>query len=127
MIQKEILIIRGVGGRELLAENLKIRGAKVDYVEIYKRCLPKYSENEINEVWDKKKPDAIIVTSNEILTNLIKLLNDDKKKLFSIPLVTMSGRIAEEARKRGFKAMINVAKEKNDDGILASLIELIGG
>ena len=36
---KKVSIVRGVGGRELLARNLKERGANVKYIDIYKLSL----------------------------------------------------------------------------------------
>ena len=98
------------------------RGAIVNCVEIYKRIIPKYSEHEINKIW-QKIPDAIVVTSNDILSNLIVLLSSYKTGLLSIPLITMSNRITAHARKIGFKSDICIAGEKNDDGILRSLLE----
>ena len=122
---KNILIIRGIGGRELLAKSLKKRGAIVDYIEIYERKLPVYEEYEINKIWhENNNPDAVVVTSNEVLNNLIVLLNNNTKKLLTIPLVAMSERIAEYARKKGFVSRISVVREKSDDGILTSLLEL---
>ena len=121
---KNILIIRGVGWRELLAKSLKKRGAIVDCIEIYERKLPEYEEHEINKIWHDNNPDAVVVTSNEVLNNLIVLLNNNTKKLLTIPLVTMSERIAEYARKKGFVSRISVVREKSDDGILTSLLEL---
>ena len=119
---KKILIIRGVGGRELLVENLMTRGAIVNCVEIYKRIIPKYSEHEINKIW-QKIPDAIVITSNDVLSNLIVLLSSYKTGLLSIPLITMSNRITAHARKIGFNSEICIVDEKNDDGILRSLLE----
>ena len=124
ILDKRILIIRGVGGRELLAENLKKRGAIVDCVEIYERKLPAYGESETNRAWYDKKPDAVVVTSNEVINNLIVLLKNDTEKLFTTPLVTISERVAEYARKKGFISKICIVREKSDDGILTSLIEL---
>jgi len=121
---KNILIIRGIGGRQLLAKSLKERGAIVDYIEIYERKLPVYEEHEINKIWHDNNPDAVVVTSNEVLNNLIVLLNNNTKKLLTIPLVTMSERIAEYAREKGFVSTISVVREKSDDGILTSLLEL---
>ena len=126
IFEKKILIIRGVGGRELLAENLKQRGGNVNCIEIYERKLPEYGEREIKEAWYDNNPDAVVVTSNEVVNNLVVLLKNDTKKLFSTPLVTMSERIADYAKQKGFVSKIFVAKEKNDDGILTGLIELFG-
>ena len=123
---KKIFIIRGVGGRELLVKGLKERGADVECIEIYKRCLTKYNKNQLDKLWYKRKPDAAIVTSNDILDNLTNILEDDKKQLLSTPLIVMSDRIAEYARNIGFISKISIVKEKSDDGIFQCLLKLVG-
>jgi uroporphyrinogen-III synthase len=124
---KRILIVRGVGGRELLADGLKARGALVDYAEVYARCLPEYESQECHEIWQDIKPDAIIVSSNEGLENLLKLtLEEDKKSLFDTPLVVMSIRNAERAKEMGFTMDIGTAKRKSDEGLVSVLLELVG-
>ena len=124
IFEKRILIIRGVSGRELLAESLKKRGAIVDCIEIYKRKLPRYNENEINKAWHDNNPDAVVITSNEVLNNLIVLIKNDTESLFMTPLVVISERVAEYARKRGIVSKISVVREKSDDGIFSALLEL---
>ena len=126
IFEKKILIIRGVGGRELLSESLKQRGGTVNSIEIYERKLPVYGEREIKEAWYDNNPDAVVVTSNEVVNNLVVLLKNDTKKLFSTPLVAMSERISDYAKQKGFVSKIFIAKEKNDYGILTGLIELFG-
>lgn len=125
--QKKILIVRGVGGRELLADGLKARGAIVNYAEVYQRCLPEYEKQEHHEIWRQSKPEAIIVSSNEGLSNLLKLtLAVDQKQLFNTPLVVMSSRTADLAKDKGFVAEIGIAKDKNDHGLVSALLELVG-
>lgn len=125
--EKKILIVRGVGGRELLADGLKARGALVDYAEVYERCLPEYEKQQCHEIWQKEKPDAIVVSSNEGLNNLLKLtLESDRECLFNTPLVVMSARTADLAKDKGFVMGIGVAKDKNDEGLVTALLDLVG-
>lgn len=124
---KKVLIVRGVGGRELLADSLKQRGALVDYAEVYQRCLPEYEIQECHEIWQNNVPDAAIVSSNEGLENLLKLTTEtDREQLFNTPLAVMSNRNADLAKEMGYVADIEIAKEKNDQGLLSALIKLVG-
>jgi uroporphyrinogen-III synthase len=124
---KKILIVRGVGGRELLANGLKARDAIVDYAEVYKRCLPEYDEQKCHEVWQDNKLEAIIVSSNEGLNNLLELTPVvDQKQLFSTPLVVMSERTVGIAKEKGFIAEIGIAQSKNDEGLVSALLQLVG-
>lgn len=125
--KKKILIVRGIGGRELLADGLKSRGALVNYAEVYERCLPKYEEQQCHETWQQAKPEAIVVSSNEGLNNLLKLtLESDKECLFNTPLVVMSSRTADLAKAKGFIKGIGTAKDKNDEGLVTALLQLVG-
>ncbi|NOG60590.1 MAG: uroporphyrinogen-III synthase [Proteobacteria bacterium] len=127
VLNKKVLIVRGVGGRELLADNLKKRGATVKYAEVYQRGMPEYDIQECHEIWQNKSPDAVIVSSNEGLENLLKLtVGQYQRKLLSTPLVTMSVRNADLAKELGFVSDIKVAKEKSDQGLLSALLELVG-
>ncbi len=124
---KKILIVRGVGGRELLADTLKERGAHVDYAEVYKRCLPEYESQDFHNIWQQKTPEATIVSSNEGLNNLLKLTpKEDQAQLFKLPLVVMSERTVSLAKESGFVAKIGVAKDKNDEGLVSALLDIVG-
>jgi uroporphyrinogen-III synthase len=124
---KKVLIVRGVGGRELLAENLTKRGALVEYAEVYQRCLPEYEIQQCHEIWQNKHLDAVIVSSNEGLENLLKLTQQqDREQLLKIPLVVMSERNATFAKQKGFISEVKTVKTKNDEGLLSALLELFG-
>lgn len=124
---KKVLIVRGVGGRELLADNLKQRGALVCYAEVYQRVLPTHEFQQSSELWQNEPLDAIIISSNEGLENLVKLTDRNvQEKLFEIPLVVMSARNAKLAKEKGFVSKIGIAKEKSDEGLLAALLEIAG-
>ncbi|NIQ15763.1 MAG: uroporphyrinogen-III synthase, partial [Candidatus Dadabacteria bacterium] len=59
IINKKILIFRGQGGRELLADSLRERGAEVEYIEVYKRHCPQYDQSKLDEVWSNSGPEII--------------------------------------------------------------------
>lgn len=101
---KVIRIIRGNGGRELLANTLRGRGATVEYLEVYSRQVPKYSAEDIAAVERQLLSGEIgIVTvmSVDSLANLMALLPPTcHKALQETPLVTPASRVIKEVQDR---------------------------
>jgi len=101
---KQVRIIRGGDGRELLANTLRERGATVDYLSVYERRLPRTSPEalaEIESVWRDERIHAITVMSIETLRNLITLLPAwCVEHLGKVPLVTPAARVIKEALDR---------------------------
>lgn len=114
---KRIAIIRGAGGRELLAESLKQRGARVRYIEVYQRVLPQQRLSDIN---DYQNCDIIMVTSQQGLRNLITLC-DNKEWLFNTALASNSKRTAGLARELGFDNDIVISPEPSDEAMKATI------
>jgi len=98
---RSIRIIRGDGGRELLADTLRERGATVDYLSVYERMLPACSPEllaEVEAVWRGGGLHAITVMSVRSLKNLIVLLPDwCKQRIADVALVTPAARVIKEA------------------------------
>lgn len=101
---KKILIVRGDGGRELLADTLVARGAKINYLEVYRRGLPSRSKMEIEQA---KTADCIVITSIAGLDNLCQLI--DIEELAPKWLIVMSERIRQYALTLGFQQCVVVA------------------
>ena len=101
---KKIRIIRGNGGRELLATTLRERGASVDYLEVYSRQAPEYAAAEtaaIAQQLEGGEIDAIVVMSVESLRNLLALLPQScHRVLAETPLVTPASRVIKEVTDR---------------------------
>ncbi len=114
---KQIAIIRGIGGRTLLADTLRQRGAKVTYIEVYQRVLPKQHLCSVNI---HLNCDIITVTSQQGLRNLITLC-DNKDWLFNMALASNSQRTATLARELGFTDDIIVSPEPSDDAMVATI------
>lgn len=122
---QSIMILRGNGGRELLAEALRERGAEVTQVEVYRRELPQRSGGARNLVagWDKLV-DVVIATSNAIFDNLVQMLGEaGLEHLRRTPLVVVSQRAAEHAIAQGCEAVF-VAASASDRDLLDTLCEI---
>lgn len=101
---KTIRIIRGDAGRELLADELRRRGASVEYLSTYKRQLPEYDAaalGKLEQQWRDDGMDAIVVMSVQSLENLGKLLPEwCRSELRHTPLVAPAARVLKEALDR---------------------------
>ena len=121
------LIIKGQGGREILADTLRQRGAKVECLEVYKRVVPDCDVQPLIKMINNKQLDVITVTSCEVVQNLVLLLGKEvKAALLLIPLVVISERIKHLARSIGFKHIMVTAKP-SDAEIANTVIAFING
>ena len=119
---QRVIIFRGNGGRELLGDTLKKRGASVDYVTCYRRSLPQIDAMPLLKLLEGNHLDAFVITSSEGLRNLLTLLGETGVRwLKQTPLFMPHARIAEEARKLGLQCVVLTAP--GDAGLLAGLTE----
>jgi uroporphyrinogen-III synthase len=112
---KKVLIVRGQGGRELLADTLTARGAKIDYIEIYQRSLPTPSGEQIDQA---TTADCIMITSVAGLDNLSKLIDGDNLK--DKKLIVVSERIRQYAMQAGFQDIV-VTDDASDAALMQQL------
>jgi uroporphyrinogen-III synthase len=118
---KRILIFRGEGGRELLADRLRAGGARVDYAECYRRGRPESDPAPVLEALAKGGLQAITVFSGETLDNLLDLMGEAAPTLFPLPLFAPHARIADHARARGFATARATAP--GESGLITGLVE----
>lgn len=115
---QRILIFRGSGGRDLLGDTLVRRGAQIRYVETYRRAIPPHpplTEQQIKSI------NAITISSNEGLDNLVTLM-EDPTLLIDIPLIVPSQRAVTLARQHGFKIIL-AAQNATDEAVLSVLTD----
>ena len=117
---KRVVIFRGDGGRELLGDTLRNRGATVDYVECYRRARPAADAGPLVRALERGEIDAIAVSSSEGLRNLLEMVGDaGRAPLRRTPLFAPHARIAAGARGLGCERVVETAP--GDDGIVAAL------
>ncbi len=118
---RNIVIFRGNGGRELLAESLRARGAHVTYLECYHRGLPDSDARVLSELWAGGGIDAVIATSSEGLSNLNKLVKEsDRPRLQASQVYVVSRAMVELCSDLGYNKVV-LMKSPRDDDVLAAL------
>ncbi len=131
---QQVILLRGDGGRELIATTLRARGATVEYATCYHRDPPSVQEGAggsgtpgsplraLQQLWQQAALDALILTSSEGLRHLYALLDDaGRARLQDTQLFVPHARIAEEARRLGLLRVVLTAA--GDAGLVRGLID----
>lgn len=119
---RRIVIFRGDGGRRLLGDVLRKRGAIVEYAACYRRVQPE--SGELPALW-ARGVDAVTVSSAEGLANFLQMLGEGKAlRLAETPLFVPHARVADEAARRRLGRVI-VAGPR-DAQMLAALVAYFG-
>ena len=121
----EVLILRGEGGRELIAETLRGRGAHVDSLELYRRYLPDYPHDRLIELVRSERLNAMVVSSGQGLQSLRELAGFDWSALRELPLFVPSPRVAEMAAALGAKRIVD-CRGAGTAALLAALRDTTG-
>lgn len=100
---RSVLVVRGDGGRDEFAQALREAGAKVDFVQAYRRSVPHWSAAERALAADAlAAPDRHVwlLSSGEAVGHLARLLPDAAWR--QSRAVASHERIAARARETGF-------------------------
>ncbi len=121
---KRVLILRGQQGRNLLGDELRRRGASVDYAEVYRRARPHKAAGDFQRLVAEGFPTLIILTSAEGMHNLVELVDEaTARALYRIPWLLISERMRESALKLGHNATVLIAQNASDKGIRQTICE----
>ncbi|MEA2079961.1 MAG: uroporphyrinogen-III synthase [Pseudomonadota bacterium] len=120
---QRIVIFRGSGGREILADTLRKRDARVEYVEAYRRERPHSDSTGLLRRWRQGLVNIVLVNSAESLRNLVEMLGKDGKSLLTgTPLLVVSERMLALAGELGFQYPPVVADNATDKAVLDALL-----
>jgi len=121
MHERAVVIFRGAGGRELLADTLRRRGATVEYAECYRRAKPAGDAQMLLRAWGRGEIQATMVTSREALDHLFEMVGTlGRHWLRKTPLFVPHERIAEAARELGITDV--VVTPSGDEALLEAMI-----
>ncbi|KAF7767528.1 uroporphyrinogen-III synthase [Pseudoalteromonas citrea] len=73
---KQVVIIKGQGGRTLLAHTLKERGAILNQCNVYMRSPIKATSDAWLDHWREAKIDGIVITSNAAIDAIFNTTNE---------------------------------------------------
>ncbi len=104
----KILLIKGIGGRQLIEKTLRARGAELEICAVYRRKCPETTFQALQSLWQKDAIDMIIITSATMLRYLFQYAEEETIRdwLRNKPFFVISERIARQFKHEKIKTMI---------------------
>jgi uroporphyrinogen-III synthase len=119
MQYKKVMIVRGTGGRDVLANTLSSRGATITFAECYQRINPQTNSDILEQAYAKQQLHAIIVTSSEAMRHLLDLAGH-AEWLKQVTLYVNHARVAEQPLQMGLK--VKIANTPGDEAMMQLII-----
>ncbi len=118
MAGKRVLLPRAQVAREVLPNELRRRGARVDVLPAYKTVIPAGAPERARELF-APKPDWILFTSSSTVKNLVKAAG--AKALEGVKVASIGPVTSQTARELGLLVSAE-AKPYTIDGLIASML-----
>lgn len=113
---RNVMIVRGRAGRELLADTLRERGAQVQYLEVYERKPVDHQSQDL-----PGETNVAVITSGEALERFADLVD---ARTFNGGLIVPSARVRTMAIERGF-AKVDTVDNLNDESIVRAISNMV--
>jgi uroporphyrinogen-III synthase len=128
---RRMLLIKGRGGRELLRDSARARGAEVLELEVYRRSAARAEPPTVARLHSALSGNESIViaaTSVETLDSLLEQIPaTDGPALRSRTLLVPGARVAAAAAGRGWTGAILEAGSAEDETMLAAVVRFAAG
>lgn len=119
---RRIVLIGAPGGRELLFEELRRRGARVDSIDVYRRSAPRLDRRHFAALERAASPLLTLLSSAEAITHLRAQLPEPLfARLVASIAIASSERLAAVARAAGWHD-IHVAHSANGVDLCAAAV-----
>jgi uroporphyrinogen-III synthase len=120
-------LLSAPGGRELLVEELRARGAQLCIAHVYRREPLRLAQARLRALAALPAKSALLLSSGEALSALWQQLDAPARAaLRARPCVASSARLAAQARKLGFRALLR-AEDARPEHLLTALAAHAGG
>jgi len=120
---RRMLLVRGEGGRTLLHDTLRARGAELEELLCYRRTVAPLEPQRLRALLQREQVKVILISSGEAMAYLSRLLNPpENSNLASIGLTVIvpSQRVAALAQAAGWQH-VRVARNASDEAMLDAL------
>lgn len=122
---RRVIIFRGDGGRELLADTLRERGAQVELVSCYRRRRAAPDAAALVAAFRAGRLDALVFSSSEGVRFFIEIVGRDGTVMLArLPVFVPHPRIGDELGRAGAADIVLTAG--GDTGIVAGIAERLG-
>jgi uroporphyrinogen-III synthase len=103
-------LVTAPGGRGILAERLRERGARLAVAEVYARAPARLHRGHVARLLAARGRGAVCVTSAEALHNVLAALPADARGvLLGCVAIASSARLEDRSRDAGFRTVIRAA------------------
>lgn len=107
IVNKNIVLFKGEGGRTLLEEFINTQKANLFLMSVYERTLPSIDPQFPHSLWRDDAVDIILLTSEHSIRNLFSVFSQEAHSwLRSKPCIVLSKRLADIASTLGITKII---------------------
>lgn len=119
---KNILIVKGVGGRPYLKDILRERGADVHSLDVYQRVIP--TKDELTTL--PNSIDLILFTSSQSAVNFLALAPIERfQELFKCQTMVGHPKIGQKVSSLGFEKLPIIATSPSDMDFLDAITQWV--
>ncbi|HMF92302.1 MAG TPA: uroporphyrinogen-III synthase [Candidatus Angelobacter sp.] len=127
--ESRVLLVRAKVARDVLPDELKRAGAKVDVIEAYETRVPEGAAEALKKIFTsaETRPDIVTFTSSSTATNFLQLLADQAREALGGVCVASIGPVTSATlEKAGFKPMVE-AREYTMQGLVEAIADFASG
>ncbi len=122
----KILLPRASEAREILPEELKKMGAKIDVVKAYRTVMPEEDAGKIRSMLQEKKIDMVTFTSSSTVHNFMKMLGEKADQtgilMNGVDIACIGPVTADTAKKYGLGVTV-MPEDYTIEGLTDAIVE----